>query len=239
MRIAAPTALCLALGACSGSVPDYQAVRTPYVDKDDVSPGDSVNQVIDVLQAAGASNIVVAHGLSASGGLVLDAIAADRLGQVYMFAQGRHTFPVKIPHDPGRLPVHPTIKILTAGKGTDAIMLVADVVKVKGKQSGMLATFGPDGVKGVSVLPLEALADKHGGMRDPYIGGTDLASGVLLTARGVEGDPWPVIYVISLAGKKIEVDEVPRSEGYKCTCFADWIAGKDGRLLFGEVIGAD
>jgi len=42
--------------------------------------------------------------------------------------------------------------------------------------------------------------------------------------------------VLKLVKGKVEVSSKHYSEGASCACFSDWVAGQDGRTLFGEVL---
>jgi hypothetical protein len=228
-------ALLVVSTGCSAHYPDYQMTSFPELEQNALEPrGETTDAFVESLEQAGASNIHVAHGLAPDGALV-DAVAADYLYHVYLFRDDTYLDRVRIPVDAGRAAVHPLVKVVLNGERS-AVVLLADVMTVGGRRAGLLVQFDGDGVTSSTPLPMHGLIAKHGGMRDPYVGGTDLGQGILVTARDDGGTPWPRIYVLRLEAGKLEVQEVPYGEGFKCSCFQDWLNGQDGRTLFGEVV---
>ncbi len=235
LRTSACALALLCAAGCSAHYQEYALTSFPELEQGTLVPvGESAEGFVETLVAAGATNITVAHGIG-PGGCVLDAVAADYLYHVYVFKDGEYLGRAKIPCDPGRAAVHPTIKIVQNGPRA-ALVLFADVMTVKGRRAGLLVHIEDDGLGKVTTLPLDGLIDLHGGMRDPYVGGTDLAQGILVTARDDGGLPWPKLYVVRIEGSKLTIESVPYGKGFSCSCFADWVEGKDGRKLFGEVV---
>jgi hypothetical protein len=224
----------LVLASCVTHRQEYQPVRIPKLKQETLKFQGSTEKFVGVLRGASASNITVGHGMCADGGII-DVVMADYLKHVYIFMDGKFRMRAKIPFDAGKAPVHPTVKVVRAGDAS-AVVLVADVMRIKGKEAGLLVTFDREGGRAVVPLPLHGLLRKHDGMRDPYIGGTDMNQGILLTARNADGNPWSKVYQLKLVGKKIEVKTMSYQMAWQCSCFGDWLDGKDGRMLFGEVI---
>lgn len=223
------------IAGCSAHYPDYDITSFPELKQATLEPrGKSVSEFTDMLMDAGATNIQVAHGIG-TGGVVVDAVAADYLYHVYLFRDGEYLDRVKITCDPGRAAVHPMLKVVQNGD-LSAVVLLADVMTVGEKRAGMLVQFDEEGVTQTTTLPVHGFIKKHGGMRDPYVGGTSLTQGLLVTARDDAGVPWTKIYVLKLVENKLSVDPVPYSRGFQCSCFNDWLDGQDGRTLFGDVI---
>jgi hypothetical protein len=47
---------------------------------------------------------------------------------------------------------------------------------------------------------------------------------------------WNRIYVLKLVKNEVKLSSKHFTEGSSCACFYDWVAGQDGRTLFGEVL---
>jgi len=174
-------------------------------------------------------------GMSPDGEHVISAVMADLLEHVYLFEDGSYLDRVPIPHDPGHPAVHPTVKVLTHGDG-NAVVLFADGLRFEGMETGLLATFDDHGVGSVAPLPLAALAEKHGGLRDVYVGGTELETGILVSGRSESGKPWSRVYVLTLVESRIEVESISSQKAWGCPYYASWRQGQDGRTLFGQVV---
>lgn len=223
----------LAMG-CAARLPAYQAIAIPELQEDATGSTLTLDELVASLTAAGASNVVVARGMSADGESTVSAVTADLLDRVYLFHDGELTGSVAIPHDPGYPPYHPTVKVMVSGQ-SEVLVVLAEGLRVQGKRVGILAFFGPDGVQSSTTLPLGGLASRHGGMKDPYIGGTDLQTGILLSARDEQGKPWSKVYVLSVADSSLAVSSLSSAEACACPIYHKWKMGTDGRTLFGQV----
>jgi hypothetical protein len=223
--------LLILVPACAGQLPAYQPVSVP--DEGIAASGFEHDAYVSALQAAGASNIVVARGMLAE--RVTTAVMADHLDRVALFLDGVHLDDVEIPGDARSAAFHASLKLVTAGDSA-GLVLVAEGLEVDGRRAGLLTLFDQEGVRETTVLPLTGLVVKNGGMRDPYIGGTDLESGILLSARTEEGKPWQVVYVVSLVDRAIGLDKLTPAQACACSSYLSWKQGQDGRTLFGMVV---
>ena len=219
--------------ACVAHFQDYQPVRVPGINKMDVEISGSPAEFVKLLRQTGVSNMTIGHGLTADGKKTVDVVMADYLKHLYIFVGGEFAMKAKIPHDKGKGPVHPTVKVVRAGDRT-AVVLIADVMHIDGKQAGLLVTFDEKEIKSTVKLPVWGFIKKHDGMRDPYIGGTDMKTGILVTARNADGTAWTRIYVLKLVKNEVKLSSRHFSEGGSCACFYDWVSGQDGPTLFGR-----
>jgi len=233
MRILQAIAIVIIVQACSASLPVYQQTVWPSLDEAGFTADLTQVGFLDALRNGGASNIVLSQGMLE--GHVAGAITADHLEYVYLFLDGNYLDRVVISHDPNQSPVHPTLKIVNSG-ATAAVVLMAEELEIGGRASGLLTFFDEKGVRRTTQLPLAGFSAKHGGIKDPYIGGTDLNSGILFTARSGEGKTWSKVYVLSLVDKKLVLDDMTPQQACFCTSYLSWRQGKDGRTLFGMVV---
>lgn len=114
-------------------------------------------------------------------------------------------------------------------------MLLAEGLQVQGRRAGLLALFGPEGVTSRTTLPLGGLISRHGGLKDPYIGGTDLRGGILFSARDDQGRAWSDVYVIGVTDGTMTLDSISSEQACACPVYVAWKHGTDGRTLFGDV----
>jgi len=205
----------------------------PTLDEAGFTSAPSQGGFLEALRDGGATNIVLSQGMH--DGRVAAAVMADHLEYVYLFLDGVYLDRVEVLHDPGQSPVHPTLKIVNAG-ALSAVMLLAEEFEIKGRASGLLAFFDEKGVRRTTTLPLAGFSIKHGGIIDPYIGGTDLETGILFSARNEEGRTWSKVYVLSLEDKKLGLDDMTPQQACFCASYMSWRQGKDGRTLFGMVV---
>jgi hypothetical protein len=226
-------AILMLVPACAGTLPAYQQTAVPGLDEASLTALSTQDGFLDVLRESGATNIVLSRGML--GEQVAGAVTADHLEHVYLFLDGVYLDRVEVVHDPGRSPVHPTLKVVVAG-GAAAVMLIAEQLEIEGRASGLLAFFDEKGVRRTTTLPLSGFSLKHGGIKDPYIGGTDLETGILFSARSEEGRTWSKVYVLSLADRKLDLDDMSPQQACFCSSYLSWKQGKDGRTLFGMVV---
>ncbi|MEM4359929.1 MAG: hypothetical protein QXT45_05320 [Candidatus Bilamarchaeaceae archaeon] len=74
---------------------------------------------------------------------------------------------------------------------------------------------------------------EYGGVYDPYIGGENLETGIFFAARNNAGKPWPYAYKIILNGEeKLIQEKIPRTKAAACSCFEEWMMGRDAREVF-------
>ncbi len=219
--------------ACAASLPAYETTAVPVLDEAGFAAMPTQAGFLDVLRDGGATNIVLCQGML--DGRVAGAVMADHLQHIYLFLDGLYLDRVEVSHDPGHSPVHPTLKIVNAGSAA-AVMLLAEDLEIEGRASGLLAFFDDRGVRRITKLPLAGFAFKHGGIKDPYIGGTDLESGILFSARSEEGRTWSKVYVLRLEDKKLGLDDLTPQQACFCASYLSWHQGKDGRTLFGMVV---
>jgi hypothetical protein len=211
-------------------MPAYEEPRVPSLA---AGPAGTDEDLVAALRTGGATNIVLARGML--GESVVTAVMADHLDRIYLFLDGSHLDSVEIPHDPGASPVHPTVKIIVAGSRA-GLLLLADGLAIGGKPCGLLSLFDESGVRQTTPLPIQGLAAKHGGLHDPYIGGTDLGAGILISARDDGGKPWRTVYVLSLDAGKIGLATLSPAQACACSSYLTWRQGQDGRTLFGMVV---
>lgn len=219
--------------ACVAHLPAYQQTAWPSLDEAGLTADLTQVDLLDALRDGGASNIVLSQGML--GEHVAGAITADHLEHVYLFLDGDYLDRIVVSHDPNQSPVHPTLKIVNSG-ATAAVILMAEELEIGGRASGLLSFFDEKGVLRTTQLPLAGFSAKHGGIKDPYIGGTDLESGILFTARSVGGKTWSKVYVLSLVDRKLVLDYTTPQQACLCTSYLSWRQGKDGRTLFGMVV---
>lgn len=224
--------LLLLLPACA-ALPAYEEPAVPDMDQARIPSAGSQVEFVEELRSRGATNVVVSEGML--GSRVVGAVMADHLQHVYLFLDGGYLDRVEIPSDAGSSAVRSSLKVVNSGD-EGALVLVAEGLEIEGKATGLLALFDEGGVVQATVLPLNGFSIKHGGLKDPYIGGTDLETGILFSARSEEGRAWSRVYVLSLMDKKIGLDALSSSKACFCASYLAWKQGQDGRTLFGMVV---
>ncbi|MBW2262793.1 MAG: hypothetical protein JRG91_12530, partial [Deltaproteobacteria bacterium] len=141
MKWRAIIVVCVVLNAaCVAHFQDYQPVRVPGINKMDVEIEGGAKEFVRLLRQTGVSNMTIARGLTADGDKVVEVVMADYLKHLYIFVGGEFALKAKVPFDAGKGPVHPTVKVVRAGDRT-AVVLVADVMHIGGKEAGLLVIF--------------------------------------------------------------------------------------------------
>lgn len=236
----APLAILL-LGGCSavaiqtpGTVPSFPDARSDTGLDEEAMPVQALADeasFIQHLEQHGATHVIRVR--SYVNDRVVDAVAADGLRHIYLFADGTYAGRLDIRCDVGREPIRPFLKIVY-GKKRFGVLLVADNLALDGKRIAQLILVGTGGKKTHVSLTLDALEKKHGGMMDPYVGGDDLASGIILCARNFSGKAWDTVFVLSESGESVKVEKMPRIYAHGCPCFMDWILGRSTKDILGK-----
>jgi hypothetical protein len=222
----------LALCACAGrSMPAYEAQRFPELDESSLSleGGTTREEFTGLLRESGATNIIASDGFV--GGKVVSAVTADFMEHIYLFGDGMYAGRVRIKHDTGRPQVHPFVKVVQ-GKSMLGLFLVAENITWEDRRAAQLILIEKGGSITYKHLFLDSLVEKHGGIYDPYVGGDDLSSGLVLCARDGSGRSWDSVYLIKLGKETLRIEPKPVSFAYSCSCFSDWFGGKEGREVF-------
>ncbi len=232
MRDIALAAALIALASCAGGyMPAYEAQSYPGIDEKKLSlPGDTTKEsFVGMLREKGATNVIVSEGFLS--GKVVSAVTADFMDYIYLFRDGAFVGRVKVQYDEGRPPVHPFVKVVH-GKNLFGLVLLADNMQVGGKRVAQLILIGKGGKVSYKNVSLDGLTEKHDGLYDPYVSGEDLSTGLVLCARDKRGKAWNLVYLISLQEDTLKVKPENQDAAYSCSCFADWLAGMDGREIF-------
>lgn len=79
-------------------------------------------------------------------------------------------------------------------------------------------------------IDISGLVEKHGGILDPIVIGTDLERGINFSARDSRGEPWRQLYNISVKNGKVTINEINDRVLYSCSCYSEWLVlGVDSR----------
>jgi hypothetical protein len=232
-RVAFYTSFTLLASCAPAAFPSYQIQQYPDIDEKTLLLDKKANEksFIAMLREKGATNII--HSKGYIRGKLVSAVTADFMDYVYLFSEGKYLAKLEIRHDKGKPQVHPFAKIVYT-KDSLGVFLVAENIELGGKRTAQLILIGKGGgVKHINIS-LEEFIKDHGGIWDPYVGGENLDSGVFLAGRMNTGEPWLSVYRITMnkEGKLIK-EKVPRGEAAGCSCFSDWMMGKDAREVFG------
>jgi len=182
------------------------------------------------LEQHGATHVVRARGYVND--RVVSAVTADLMRHIYIFADGDYMGRLNIRCDSGREPLRPFLKIVY-GKKRFGVLLVADNLALDGKRISQLILVGKGGKKTHVSLTMDALEKKHGGMVDPYVGGEDLASGIILCAKNSSGKAWDTVFVLTESAESVKVEKMPRIFAHDCPCFMDWVLGRSTQGILG------
>ena len=188
---------------------------------------------LETLSSNGATNIISAEGYVSGKGV--SAVTADFLDYIYLFRDGAYVGRVPIRYDEGYPQVHPFVKIVE-GKQVFGLFLVADNIRLDGKRVAQLILVGKGGKVTTRALPLDGIIESNGGLYDPYVGGDSLASGIVFCARDGGGKAWDVVYHLTLEEAGLRAKPKPVNFAYGCSCFTDWLEGRDGREVFGMMV---
>ncbi len=225
------TSFTLLTSCAPAFLPSYQNQQYPNLNEQTlVLKKKTESEFLDMLKKKGATNIICSKGYL--NGHVISAVTADFMDYVYLFKNSTYLEKLKIKHDEGKPQVHPFVKIVY-GKETFGIFLVADNIEYKGKRTAQLILVEKEGKLTYKSIVLEEMIKKHGGIYDPYIGGENLSTGVFLAGRMNTGEPWLSVYKIRLKGEELLIEKVPGAEAAGCSCYYDWVTGKDAREVFG------
>jgi hypothetical protein len=182
------------------------------------------------LERHGATHVVRARGFVNE--RVVSAVTADSMRHIYIFADGDYLGRLDIRCDAGREPLRPFLKIVY-GKKRFGVLLVAHNLALDGKRISQLILVGKGGKKTHVSLTVDELEKKHGGMTDPYVGGEDLASGIILCAKNNSGKAWDTVFVLSESAESVKIEKMPRIFALGCPCFMDWVLGRSTRGILG------
>jgi len=128
--------------------------------------------------------------------------------------------------------VHPFAKIVYS-KDTFGIFLAAENIEYKGKRVAQLIQVTKEGEIVHQAISIDEIIRENQGMYDPYVGGESLDTGIFLTGRANNGKPWSSAYKIKLVENELKVvGRVSASELGGCSCYFDWVMGKDAREVF-------
>jgi hypothetical protein len=185
---------------------------------------------VQYLEKQGATHVTRARGYIND--RVVSAVTADGLRHVYIFADGGYAGRLDIHCDKGREPLRPFLKIVY-GKKRFGVLLVAHNLALDGKRISQLIFVEKGGKKTHVSLTMDALEKKHGGMTDPYVGGEDLASGVIFCAKNSKGKAWDTVFLITESSGTVKIEKMPRILAYDCPCFMDWVLGRSTQGILG------
>jgi len=225
--------LMLLLPSCAGrSMPCYEPQQYPDLNEEKLTLKKTTKKdsFIDLLKTSGATNIITSEGYVS--GKVVSAVTADFLDYIYLFREGSYAGRVKIKHDEGKPQVHPFVKVVH-GKNLFGVLLAAENIRIADKRIAQLIIVEKGGKISHKNISVESLIERHNGMYDPFVGGEDLGSGLILCARDKGGKAWGVVYHLTLEKGKVGMKPKPVNFAYSCSCFTDWLEGTDGREVFG------
>jgi hypothetical protein len=231
MRVIAPAVLILLTSCAGGYMPAYEAQGYPDIDekKLSLSSATSKEEFLGLLREKSATNLIMSEGYLS--GKVVSAVTADFMDYIYLFSDGKFVGRVPVKYDEGRPPVHPFVKVVH-GRNLFGLVLLADNMQVGAKRVAQLILIEKGGKITYKNVALDDLIEKHDGLYDPYIGGENLSTGLVLCARNRKGKAWNLVYLITLKGDSLEVKPEHQDAAFGCSCFADWLAGMDGREVF-------
>jgi len=236
MRNIITTIALFTLTACySASMPTYESQSYPDINENKlkISKAFSKKSFLAYLKKKGATNIIASEGYISE--KVVTAITADFLDYIYIFSDSQYIAKHKIKYDEGNPQTHPVMKVVY-GNGKFGFLLVADNMKLGGKRVAQLILVGKSGKMSTRSISLESLIEKNGGLYDPFIGGENLESGLVISARDRAGRAWGDAYLLTIDKNKLRLEKKAKEFAFKCSCFADWHDGKDGREVFGMKI---
>jgi len=230
----------IVLGGCSAApiqapdtVPAFPDARSDAGLEEEALPAQALAgeaSFMKHLERYGATHVIRVRGYVND--KVVSAVAADGLRNIYIFADGDYAGRLDIRCDAGREPLRPFLKIVF-GKKRFGVLLVADNLALDGKRISQLILVGKGGKKTHVSLTMDALENKHGGMTDPYVGGDNLASGVILCAKSVSGKAWDTVFVLTESGESVKVEKMPRIYAHGCPCFMEWVLGRSTKEILG------
>jgi len=231
-RVVFCASLTLLTSCAPAYMPNYQNQRYSDINEKTLvlEKKSSEDSFIGMLRKKGATNIICPKGYV--NGSVVSAVTADFMDYLYLFKDGRYLSKLEIKHDEGKPQVHPFAKIVYS-KDSFGVFLVADNMEYKGKRTAQLIQIRKGGEIIHKSISLEKMIEKHGGIYDPYVGGENLETGIFLAGRMNTGEPWLSVYRIKLKEGELSVETVPASEAAGCSCYSDWMMGKDAREVFG------
>jgi len=232
MKSIAILAMALLSWACgAASMPDFETLSYPDFREETLQIDKSTDKdsFVAMLKKSGATNVISSDGYIS--GRSVSAVTADFFEYIYLFRDGAYLARVKIKFDEGMPPVHPFIKIVY-GKGRFGILLVAENIRFKSKRVAQLILVEKGGIVTHKSISMESLIDLHDGLYDPYVGGENLGSGLIFSARDRAGNPWSHVYQLTMREDKVLMEPKPKSFAYGCGCFTDWLDGKDSRDVF-------
>jgi len=218
------------LSCAPAAIPSYQTQQYPYLnEKTLVLKKKTESHFVDMLKKTGATNIICSKGYL--NGHVVSAVTADFMDHIYLFDNGTYIARLEIKFDEGKPQVHPFAKIVHANDSF-GVLLVADNMEHNGERAAQLILVKKGGKIEYIDISLDEMIKKHGGIYDPYVGGEDLETGVFLAGRMNTGEPWFSVYKITLENGELIKKKVPASEAAGCSCYRDWMMGKDAREVF-------
>jgi hypothetical protein len=234
-RLAVPVLLALAAACAGRSMPAYEFQSYPALAEGQLTKETigSKEAFIETLSSNGATNIISAEGYVSGKGV--SAVTADFLDYIYLFRDGGYVGRVSISYDEGYPQVHPFVKIVE-GKNLFGVFLVADNIRLGGKRVAQLILVGKGGKVTTRALSLDGIIEVNGGLYDPYVGGDSLSTGIVLCARDGGGKAWDVVYHLTLEEAGLRAAPKPVNFAYGCSCFTDWLGGRDGREVFGMMV---
>ncbi|MFH1435140.1 MAG: hypothetical protein ABIJ56_05455 [Pseudomonadota bacterium] len=236
MRNIITSIVLFALTACyAANMPNYENQSYPDFNEKKLKVGKSFTKTsfLSYLKKKGATNIIASEGYIS--GKVVTAITADFLDNIYIFSDSRYAAKLEIKYDEGKPQTHPVVKVVYS-KGEFGFLLVADNMRLGGKRVAQLILVGKGGKITNSSISLESLIEKNDGLFDPFIGGENLESGLVFSARDRTGRAWGDAYLLTIDKSKLRLEKKTREHVFGCSCFADWLQGKDGREVFGMKI---
>jgi hypothetical protein len=232
MKAVAILALTMLHASCgAASIPDFETQSYPDFREESLVVDKSTDKdsFIAMLKKSGATNIISSEGFVS--GRSVSAVTADFFEYVYLFRDGDYLGRIKVKFDEGMPPVHPFVKIVY-GKGRFGILLVAENIRLKSKRVAQLILVEKGGKITHKSISLDNLIDSHDGLYDPYVGGENLGSGLIFSARDRAGNPWSLVYHLTVRDDKVLMEPKPQSFAYGCGCFTDWLDGMDSRDVF-------
>ena len=234
-KIITSFALFLMTACYSASMPNYENQSYPDINEEKLKIGKTFTKssFLAYLKKKGATNIIASEGYISE--KVVTAITADFLDYIYIFSDSRYIARFEIKYDEGKPQTHPVVKVVY-GKGKFGFLLVADNMRLKGKRVAQLILVGKGGKITNNSISLESLIERNGGLYDPFIGGENLESGLVFSARDRAGRAWGNAYILTIEKNKLHFEKKAMEKVFGCSCFTDWLEGKDGREVFGMKI---
>jgi len=223
----------LLLNSCTPvAIPSYQMQQYPNINEKTLVVKKNTEEVdfVKMLKKEGATNIISSKGYINNA--VISAVTADFMDYVYIFKDGKYIDRLEIKHDGEKPQVHPFAKIVYS-KDTFGIFLAAENIEYKGKRVAQLIQVTKEGEIVHQAISIDEIIRENQGMYDPYVGGESLDTGIFLTGRANNGKPWSSAYKIKLVENELKVvGRVSASELGGCSCYFDWVMGKDAREVF-------